>query len=221
MANRKFIQRQGSEFGEPFFSQALWSWFSESTKLTDPPIEDWWRFPIQPEVGLNMNNRPDLCVYSGFFDEYRAHNLEEALSKYQDELRRGLHSCPLFYRFHVAAEGSPFEACAGAFLSQEGGPWDHDCPYFHEGLPLGQKGKADTLFLLTSEDTFSGDWYEYECDEQGTVSYQEYDYAPYLVVGGENEEQAEARWIDLASYLRKTMEALKSKDENDLQEEAS
>jgi hypothetical protein len=41
------------------------------------------------------------------------------------------------------------------------------------------------------------------------------------VVGGENEEQAEARWIDLASYLRKTMEALKSKDENDLQEEAS
>ena len=221
MKDRRFFQLQGSEFGEPFFSQALWSWFSESTKLTDPPIEDWWRFPIQPEVGLNMNNRPDLCVHSGFFADYRAQNLEEALAKYHHELQRGVHSCPLFYRFHVAAEGSPFEACAGAFLSQEGGPWDHDCPYFHEGLPLGQKGKADTLFLLTSEDTFSGDWYEYECDEQGTVSYQEYDYAPYLVVGGENEEQAEARWIELASYLRKTMEALKSKDENDLKEKAS
>ena len=170
MAKSKFFQRRGSGFGELFFSQALWSWFSESTKLTDPPIEDWWCFPIQPEVGLNLNNRPDLCVYRGFFDEYRAHNLEEALAKYHDELQRGLHGCPLFYRFHFAAESSPFKACAGAFLSENEGPWDHDCASFHEDLVPGQKNIGNTLFVLTSEDTFRGDWYEYECDEQGTVS---------------------------------------------------
>jgi hypothetical protein len=213
MSRRRFFPLKGSAFGEPFFSRPLWGWFSESTELTDPPIKDWWRFPIQPEVSLNLTDRPDLCVHAGFFEDYRANNLEEGLAKYLEAMAISLSDCPLTYRFHFASESRPFKACAGAFLSQVKGPWVHDSPYFHEAETYDGEIETSTLFQLTSVDTGRGEWCEWECDERGTLSTQEYDYAPYLVVGGENEEQAEARWVELASYLRKTMEDLRNKCE--------
>ena len=174
--------------------------------LTDPPIRDWWRFPIRPEVSLNFSGRGDLCVNAEFFEEYAANTLDEALGKF---LGADMRSCPLVYRFHYASKARPFDAWVGAFLLDFDGSLVRNPPHCADPDECDEAEEGNTLFVLSAEDTGEGKCEVFE-DEDGVQEFRDFDYAPFLTVGGENEEQAEARWFDLADHLRGRLRVLRA-----------